>query len=51
MKVELAGTLDRQRQVFALLADVVTLDQAEREAVLRRADVEIAGQVRQLKTI
>ena len=48
MKVELASTLDRQRRIFALLADVVTLDEAERDAVLARADVEIAGQVRQL---
>ena len=48
MKVELASTLDRQRQIFALLADVVTLDDAERDAVLARADVDIAGQVREL---
>ena len=48
MKVCIASTLDRQRRIFALLADVVTLDEIERDAALARADVEIAGQVREL---
>ncbi|MEM1178271.1 MAG: serine/threonine-protein kinase [Acidobacteriota bacterium] len=46
MKIELASTLNRQRQVFALLADIVTLDDDAREAALAGVDAEIARQVR-----
>ena len=45
---ELASTLERQRRVFALMAEVVALEPEQREAVYAAADREIADQARAL---